>query len=136
MANQTVSIKTSQIRGLAMGILLGVVLGLGTSFLFLLIIIGPLLGLSVAVTGLRDGFDGRSRAAAGGGLLIGMGIVYLYGALNTLISCQGQEVCGGASALPFLGLALFVLALGVLVVAVASRAATEPTRAQGDVGRR
>lgn len=118
MGNRPVSRETSQIRGFATGILLGVFLGLFTSFVFLLILIGPLLGLSMAVTGLRGGFDGRSRAAAGGGLLIGMGGVYLYGVLNTLISCQGQEVCGGTSALPFLGLALLVLALGVLVEGV------------------
>ena len=110
-----------------MGVLVGIVLGLFTSFVFLLIIIGPLLGLSIAVIGLRGGFHGRSQAAAGGGLLIGTGIVYLYGALNTLISCHGQDVCGGASALPFLGLALFVLALGALVGVVAFRTATEPT---------
>ena len=101
-----------------MGILLGVVLGLATSLVFLLIIIGPLLGLSIAVTGLRGGVDGRSSAAAGGGLLIGMGGVYLDEAINTLISLQGQEAGGGASALPFLALALFVLAAGVSVEAV------------------
>jgi hypothetical protein len=49
----------------------------------------------------------------GAGILIGIGVLYLAGAVNTLAACQGQEVCGGSSALPFLGLALGVLALGV-----------------------
>ncbi len=118
MVNRPVSSETSQIRGLAAGVVGGVVLGLFTSLVFLLVIIGPLLGLSVAVLGLRGGFEGRSEAATGGGVLIGMGVVYVYGALNTLISCQGQEVCGGSSAVPFLGLALVVLAVGASVEAV------------------
>ena len=90
-------------------------LGFATSLVFLLIIIGPLLGLGLAVAGLRSGLDGRPRATVGGGLLIGVGSVYLLGALNTLNSCQGQDVCGGASALPFLGFAVAVLAVGLLV---------------------
>ncbi|MBA2718050.1 MAG: hypothetical protein H0U52_02240 [Chloroflexi bacterium] len=90
-------------------------MGLATSFVFLTLVIGPLLGLFVAVTGLRDGFDGRSRAAVGGGMLIGIGGFYLYGALNTLISCQGQDVCGGASPLPLFGFAMVLVALGLLV---------------------
>ena len=90
-------------------------LGFATSLVFLLIIVGPLLGLGVAIAGLRRGLGGRPRANAGGGLLIGIGSVYLVGALNTLDSCLGQEVCGGASALPFLVFAVVVLALGLLV---------------------
>jgi hypothetical protein len=101
---------------LAIGILLGAALGVATSFLFLLIIVGPLLGVALAIAGLRGGPDGRRQANVGGGLLIGMGIVYLLEAINTLISCQGHEdVCGGASALPFLGLAIAVLAAGILL---------------------
>ena len=91
-------------------------LGFATSLVFLLIIIGPLLGLGLAIAGLRSGLDGRSRANVGGGLLIGIGSVYLLEALNTLNSCQGQnDVCGDASALPFLGFAVAVLAVGLLV---------------------
>lgn len=101
------------------GVVFGVILAFATSFLFLLILIGPVLGLGIGVTGLRDGAEGRLRAAAGGGLLIGLGGVYLYGALNTLISCQGHEdVCGGVIALPLLVFALVLLALGVVVEAI------------------
>ena len=78
-----------------------------------------MLGLGLVIAGLSSGFDGRSRASAGGGLLIGMGSVYLLEALNTFNSCHGQnDVCGDASALPFLGFAVVVLALGLLVEGV------------------
>jgi hypothetical protein len=115
MSDPRVLSDRSRITSLALGILLGSLLGFATSLVFLLIIIGPLLGLGLAIAELRSGFDGRSRANVGGGLLIGIGSVYLLEALNTLNSCQGQDVCGGASALPFLGFAVVVLALGLLV---------------------
>jgi hypothetical protein len=83
---------------------------------FLLIIIGPLLGLGLAIAGLRSGIDGRSRANRGGGLLIGMGSVYLLEAVNTFNSCNGpNDVCGDASALPFLGFAVAILVVGLVV---------------------
>ncbi len=94
---------------------MGAFLGVATFLLFPLLIIGPFVGLAIGVTGLREGLVGRPRAATGAGILIGMGVVYLAGALNTLTACQGQQVCGGSSALPFLGLALVVLALGLAV---------------------
>ena len=115
MSDLDVLSDRSGITSLALGLLLGVLLGLATSLVFLLIIIGPLLGLGLAIAGLRSGLDGRPRAKMGGGLLIGMGTVYLLGALNTLISCQGQDVCGGVSVLPFLGFAVVLLVLGLLV---------------------
>jgi hypothetical protein len=115
MNNPSVLPDRSKISSLALGLLLGVPLGFATSLVFLLIIIGPLLGSGLAVAGLRSGLDGRSRANVGSGLLIGIGSVYLLEALNTLNSCQGQDVCGGTSALPFLGFAVVVLALGLLV---------------------
>jgi hypothetical protein len=115
MRHPSVLSDRSRITSLALGLFLGVLLGFATSLVFLLIIVGLLLGLGLAIAGLRSGLDGRPRANVGGGLLIGIGIVYLVEALNTLNSCQGQEVCGGASALPFLGFAVVVLALGLLV---------------------
>ena len=72
MGKQTVSRDRAQVTGLIAGVLVGAFLGIATSVVFLLIIIGPLLGLGIAVTGLRDGFGGRSRAAAGGGWLFGV----------------------------------------------------------------
>jgi hypothetical protein len=99
--------------------LLGVLLGFATSLTILVIIFGPLLGLALAIAGLRSGLDGRSRANVGGGLLIGMGSVYLVGAINTFNSCNGEnDVCGDARALPFLGFAVVVLALGLLAVGI------------------
>lgn len=119
MSDPSVLSDRSSITSLALGLLLGVLLGFATSLVFLLIIIGPLLGLGLAIAGLRGGIDRRSRANLGGGLLIGMGSFYVLGALNTLNSCQGQDVCGGASALPFLGFAVAVLAVGLLVEGIA-----------------
>ena len=72
--------------------------------------------LGMAITGLTSGLNGRSLANVGGGLLIGMGSVYLLEAVNTFNSCQGpNDVCGDASALPFLGFAVAVLAVGLLI---------------------
>ncbi len=90
-------------------------LGLATSLVFLLIIVGPLVGLGLAIAALRRGTDGRPQANVGGGLLIGTGSVYLLGAFNTLNACQGQDVCGGASAVPLLGFAVAVLLVGLLI---------------------
>jgi hypothetical protein len=108
---------------LALGVILGAFLGVATSLLFPLLIVGPSVGLATAITGLRNGPTGRSRAIAGGGLLIGAGVVYLYGAVNTLIACQGQDVCGGTSVLPFLAFALVVISLGLVVEGLVSRGA-------------
>jgi hypothetical protein len=120
MSDPSVLSDRSRITSLALGLLLGVLLGFGTSLVFFLIIIGPLLGLGLAIAGLASSLDGRSPANVGGGLLIGMGSVYLLGAVNTFNSCQGpNDVCGDASALPFLGFAVVVLALGLLVEGIA-----------------
>ena len=110
----------SKVTSLGLGLLLGVLLGFGTFLVFLLLILGPILGLGLAIAGLRRGVDGRSQASLGGGMLIGMGSAYLFGAFNTLNSCSGPaDVCGDTSALPFLGFAVVVLALGLLVEGVA-----------------
>jgi len=106
------------VRQLVLGVLVGVGLGLGTSLVFPLIAIGPGLGLWLGSSGLGDGPAGRSRVATGAGLLIGAGSVYLVGAVNTLMSCWGQEVCGGTSVLPFLGYAVLLLAIGVALEAL------------------
>ena len=107
------------IASIALGILLGALLAFGTSLVFLMIIFGPLLGLGLTIGGLRSGLDGRSPANAGAGLLIGMGSVYLIEAVNTFNSCNGEnDVCGDARALPFLGFAAVVLALGLLAVGI------------------
>ena len=121
MSNPSVLSDRSRITSLVVGLLLGVLLAFGTSLVFLLIIFGPLLGLGVGIAGLMSGgLDGRSLASAGSGLLIGMGGVYLLEALNVLNACSGsQDVCGGASALPFLGFAIVVVALGLLVEGIA-----------------
>ena len=118
MSHPSVLSNRSRLTSLVLGLLLGVLVGFATSLVFLLIIAGPLLGLGLAIAGIRSGLDGRSRANVGGGLLIGIGGIYLLGAVNTLNSCQGQDVCGGASAMPFLGFAVVVLALGLLVEAI------------------
>ena len=115
LSNPRVSSDRSSITSLALGISLGVVLGFATSLVFLLIILGPLLGLGLVIAALRSGIDGRPPANVGGGLLIGTGSVYLIEAFNTLNSCQGQDVCGGASAVPFLGFAVAVLVVGLLI---------------------
>jgi hypothetical protein len=116
MSDPCVLSDRSRITSLALGIFAGVLLGFATSLVFLLIVVGPVLGLGLAIAGLRSGLDGRSRANRGGGLLIGMGSVYLLGAFNTFNSCNGpNDVCGDASVLPFLGFAVAVLAVGLLV---------------------
>jgi hypothetical protein len=115
LVNPRVPPARSSITSVAIGISLGVLLGLATSLVFFLIVVGPLLGLGLALAALTSGIDDRPQANVGGGLLIGTGSVYLLGALNTVNSCQGQDVCGGASAVPFLAFAVAVLAVGLLV---------------------
>jgi hypothetical protein len=115
LSNPRVPSDRSSITSLALGISLGLFLGLATSLVFVLIVAGPLLGFGLALAALRSGIDGRPRANASGGLLIGTGSVYLLEAFNTVNSCQGQDVCGGASAVPFLGFAIAVLAVGLLI---------------------
>lgn len=115
MSDPSVISDRSNATSFAFGILLGVLLALATSLVFLVIIFGPVLGAALAIAGLRGGGKGRSQANLGSGLLVGMGAVYLLEAINTLNACQGQEVCGGVSALPFLGLAVAVLVVGLLL---------------------
>ncbi len=115
LSDPRISSDRSSMRSIVLGISLGVVIGLATSFAFLLIVVGPLLGLGLAIAALGGDIDGRPRAEVSGGLLIGTGGVYLLGALNTVNSCQAQDACGGASAVPFLGFAIAVLAIGVLI---------------------
>ena len=90
-------------------------LGLATSLVFLLVVVGPLVGFGVAIAALTRGTDGRPQVNVGGGLLIGTGGVYLLGAFNTLNACRGQDVCGGASAVPLLGFSVVVLLVGLLI---------------------
>jgi hypothetical protein len=114
-SNPQVSPDRSPMTSLAFGISLGAFLGVATSLVFPLIVVGPLLGLGLAIAALRSGTGGRPRANVGGGLLIGTGSVYLLEAFNTLNSCQGEHVCGGPSAVPFVGFAIAVLAVGLLI---------------------
>jgi hypothetical protein len=115
LSNLRVPSARSSISSLAIGISLGVLVGLGISFAFFLIIVGPLLGLGLGLAALTSGMDDRPQAHVGGGWLIGTGSLYLLEAFRTLNSCQGQDVCGGASAVPFLGYAVAVLAVGLVI---------------------
>ena len=108
----------SSVRPFVLGLLVGVVLGIATSLLFLMIAVAPLLGIAISVAGLREDPADLPGTAAGAGLLLGSGGVFLYGALNTLISCYGSAVCGGAGALPFLAWALVIIIVGVVMAAV------------------
>lgn len=114
----TASSGGSMVRLFAVSLIVGVLLGIATSVLFLLIIGVPLLGIYIGAIGLRGEPRDVSYTAAGAGLLLGSGGVYLYGALNTLISCYGSSVCGGASALPFLAWAVVIVTVGVVLAGV------------------
>jgi hypothetical protein len=119
MSNPRALADRSRGTTLAVGVVVGTLLGIATSLMFWLILIGPLVGLALALSDRRGGSVGTARAGTGGGLLIGAGGVYLLGAINTLYSCQGQDVCGGASVLPFAGYAVAVLATGLVVAGIA-----------------
>ena len=92
----------SKVRLFAASLAAGALLGIATSFLFPMVIAAPILGFAISVAGLRETPIGLSRSLGGAGLLLGAGCVYMYGAVNTLVSCDGSTVCGGTSALPFL----------------------------------
>jgi hypothetical protein len=116
MSDSSVLSDRSSITTFALGLLLGAFLAFGTSFVFFLIIIGPLVGLALAIAGLSGGLEGRSRANIGSGMLIGMGCVYLLEAVNSFNSCNGpNDVCGDTSALLFVGFAVVVLTVGLLL---------------------
>lgn len=119
MTNGGAVLGGSKMKLLTLGLLVGVALGIATSLLFLMIVAAPLLGIAISLAGWRANPTDLPRTAAGAGLLLGSGGVYLYGALNTLISCSGSSVCGGASALPFLAWALAIVAIGVVMAALA-----------------
>lgn len=106
-------------RRLGVGLILGILLGLATSFFFLLVVVGPLLAVAISAASLREVPPNRQLSAFGAGVLVGMGTVYGLGAINTLIACQGStEVCGGVSALPLAGVAIAVLTLGVMAAVI------------------
>jgi len=106
------------VRLFAVSLIVGVLLGIATSVMFLLIIGVPLLGIVISVAGLRWEPGEPAYTAAGAGLLLGNGSVYLFGALNTLISCSGSSVCGGDSAVPFLAWAVVIVTVGVVLAGV------------------
>ena len=109
----------SKVRLFALSLLVGVGLGIATSLLFVMIVAAPLLGIAIGMAALREDPADLQRTAAGAGLLLGSGGVYLYGALNTLSSCSDSSICGGASALPLLAWALVIVAVGVVMAALA-----------------
>jgi hypothetical protein len=116
MSDSSVLPDRSRITTFTLGLLLGLLLAFGTSFVFFLIIFGPLVGLSLAIAGFSGGLEGRSRANIGSGMLIGTGGVYLLEAVNSFNSCHGpNDVCGDTSALMFVGFAVVVLTVGLLL---------------------
>ena len=121
MTNCIASEHGNVARSLAMGFLVGVLLGLATSLFFLMLFVAPVLGIVTAAVGLRARPPDLSRSATGAGVLLGSGGIYLLGAANTLVSCFGSTVCGGASALPFLAWAIALVAIGTFFAAVAFR---------------
>ncbi len=108
-------------RGLITGLLAGLVLGVTTDIIVPLVILGPVLGIALGWAAMRQSPPDRRQASAGSGVLIGLAAVYLAFWLNTAITCSGQGICGGTSALPLLGLAVAILAVGLWIEALALR---------------
>ena len=108
-------------RGLIAGLLGGLILGIATVIIVPLVILGPVLGVALGWAAVRRSPPDRRQASAGGGVLIGLGGVYSAFWLNTAIACSGQVICGGTSALPLLGVAVAILAVGLLIEALALR---------------
>jgi hypothetical protein len=125
MGEQAQTTRRPKAGSLIVGAGLGVVLAIPTA-------IFPISGLPVAaglIVVLASAFVARPVAVARlesiAGVLVGAGLLYLYGVANTIAACwQTADFCGQASVLPLLGLALFLIAIGSLIGTATLRART------------
>jgi hypothetical protein len=112
---------------LIVGVLLGVALAVPTAVFpisGLPIVAGLLLVLASTLVA-RPVALGRLASIAG--VLIGAGLLYLYGVANTVAACwQTADFCGQANVLPLLGLALSLILVGTLIGTATLRARTAP----------
>lgn len=101
--------------GFALGVLVGVLLGLlSMSLVPIALVLLPLV-LLASVKALREVPLDTLRSAEFAGVLVGAGAVFTLGALNTIGACASTEdFCGNANVAPFLVFALATLAAGVV----------------------
>lgn len=108
--------RRSVLRSFTIAVFVGVLAGLIASMLPVVglpLAIGTPLVISVRAFVARP--VERSYLAQAAGTLVGAGSIFLYGATNTVATCQRtDDFCGNANVLPLLGLALGMLALGGL----------------------
>jgi hypothetical protein len=97
------------VLGMATGVLLAVL----TSFTPVVAILGIAALVAATWFALARGWP-HERLAALGGTSLGAGIVLLYGAVSTVLSCsQTANFCGNANVLPLVALALGAVASGL-----------------------
>jgi hypothetical protein len=112
--------------GFALGLLLGAVLGVTGVSLAPILIVVISVPLFVSLSALRATPPDSRRSAAGAGVLVGVGAVFIDGAVNTFVACRATEdFCGDANPVPLLALALLTLACGVVVSVLTVKRALE-----------
>lgn len=83
------------------------------------------LGTPIALT-VRARLVDRDRSrmwAETGGVLLGSGGLFLFGAANTIVACEGTtDFCGNANVVPLLALAVAMIILGMIISAGTYRA--------------
>ena len=97
------------VLGIATGILLAVL----TSFIPVVAILGIAALMAATWFALARGRP-HEQLASLGGMSLGAGIVLLYGAVSTVVSCsQTANFCGNANVVPLVALALGAVASGL-----------------------
>lgn len=117
--SRRISSPDRALRDTFISVAAGLVVGLLVSPLPAISIALVLATIALAVRSLAERVAGRARLA--GGVLVGSGAVYLYGAIVTTTACLDDR-CGGASPVPLAVFAALVVAAGIVAGALSFRA--------------
>jgi hypothetical protein len=94
-------------------------LGLLTSLSPVIAVVVILAALVAAVIGVLRRAD-SSRLIQSAGTLVGVGVLLLYGVVNTVTACfETDDFCGNANVWPLGALALVTVGVGAVAAAVA-----------------
>lgn len=102
------------VGGFAVGVAVGALLALLTSYVPVVAFVGVAVLLVAMWVALALGRN-DARAASLAGVVLGSGVVLLYGAISTIQACsQTDTFCGDANVLPLLVFALVAVGSGLL----------------------
>ena len=114
-------------RPIFVGLLIGLLLGL-VSVVFLPIALALVpLALLASVMALRAVPPDRPRSAGIAGVLLGVGAVLMFGAVNTFTACAGTEdFCGNANIMPLFAFGFFTLTCGAVAAVLTTVRSSKP----------